>query len=162
MCRESLCWTRGWGARVRERNYVELWQKSLWKSLCPDFLHRNVSSAIKIQISQTSPAERILIKHGCITIILGLLSAPAKNWQWHHIYTQMALPFYWLHCSSWIWKGNLPRPCGCSLEPVLIWGLCCREMYKNEEKWKNRATSRQPSSIPTLAICPTILIWHGC
>lgn len=28
LCRESLCWTRGWGARVLERNYMELCQKS--------------------------------------------------------------------------------------------------------------------------------------
>lgn len=150
------------GSRCTREKLYGIMTEEPMHTLCPDFLHCNVSSVIKIQISQTSPAERILIKHECITIILGLLSAPAKSWQWHHIYTQMALPFYWLHCSSRIWKGNLPRLCDCSLEPVLTWGLCCREMYRNEEKWKNRATSRQPSSVPTLTICPTILIWHGC
>lgn len=122
-CAENHCAGLEDGEHVCKRNYMELCQKSPCILHAQTFCTANVSSAIKIQISQTSPAERILIKHGCITIILALLPAPVKSWQWHHIYTQMALSFYWLHCSSWIWKGNLPRPCGCNLEPVFIWSL---------------------------------------
>lgn len=137
LCRESLCWTR---ALVQGRNGVECYEESPCAPSAQTFCTATLSAAIKIQISHTSPAERILIKHGCTTIILGLLSAPVKSWQWHHIYTQMALSFYWLHCSSWVWKGNLPRLCGCRLEPAFIWSLCYR---KNGPKWRKMGKPEQ-------------------
>lgn len=146
LCRESLCRTRGWGARVQEKLYGIMSEEPM-HTACPDFLH----------------CKRIICNKNSNQSNISSRKNTYKTWMHHHNFglatstsEELAVTSYLHPDGTFILLATLflmdlkRKP----TQAMWLQFRTCfhleslteyRKMYKNGEKWKNRATSRQPS-----------------